>query len=42
MVHQFGRRNRVVVEVTDSSQDGSIIDLTSNGTVRVPGSDEKE
>jgi hypothetical protein len=42
MVHQSGRRNRVVVDVAGSSQDGSIIDLTSTGTVRVPGSDEEE
>jgi hypothetical protein len=42
MVHQSGRCNRVVVDVGCSSEDGSIIDLTSTGTVRVPGSDEEE
>ena len=41
-VHQSERRNRIMVDVADSSQDGSIIDLTSTGTQRVPGSDEKE
>ena len=42
MVHQSGRSNRLVVDVAGSSHDGSIIDLTSTGTVRVLGSDEKE
>jgi hypothetical protein len=42
MVHPWRRRNRVVVDVAGSSQDESIIDLTSTGTVRVPGSDEEE
>ena len=36
------RRNRVVVDVAGSSQDGSIINLTSTGTVRVPNYDEEE
>ena len=39
MMQQSGRRNRVVVDVAGSSQDGSIIDLTSISTIRVPGSD---
>jgi hypothetical protein len=42
MVHQSWRRNRIVVDVVGSSQDGPIIDLTSIDTVRVPGSEEKE
>jgi hypothetical protein len=42
MAHQSGRRNRIVVNVGGSSPDGSIIDLTSTGTVRVPSSDEEE
>ena len=42
MVHQSGRRNRIVVDVTGSSQDGSITDLTFTGTVWVTGSDEEE
>ena len=41
-VPQSGRRTRVVVDIIGSSQDGSIIDLTSTGTVKVPGSDEEE
>ena len=36
------RRNHVMVDVVGSSQDRSIIDLTSTGTQRVPGSDEEE
>ncbi|KAE8810888.1 Omega-6 fatty acid desaturase, endoplasmic reticulum isozyme 2 [Hordeum vulgare] len=36
-----GRRNRVVVNIV-SSQEGSVIDLTSTGTVRVTVSDEEE
>ena len=42
MVHQSGQRNRVVVDVADSSQNGSIIDLTSTGNVRVSDFDEEE
>ena len=42
MAHQSGRRNRIVVDIGVSSPDGSVIDLTSTGTVRVPGSDEEE
>ncbi|KAE8794328.1 Omega-6 fatty acid desaturase, endoplasmic reticulum isozyme 2 [Hordeum vulgare] len=37
----YGRRNRVVVDV-GSSQDGSVIDLTSTDTVWVTGSDGDE
>ncbi|KAE8801286.1 putative methyltransferase PMT17 [Hordeum vulgare] len=40
-VHQCGRHNRVVVDV-DSSQEGSLIDLTSTGTVWVTISDKEE
>lgn len=42
MAHQFGRRDRIVVDVGGSFPDGSIIDLTSTGIVRVPVSDEEE
>jgi hypothetical protein len=42
MAHQSGHRNRIMVDVHGSSQDGSVIDPTSTGTVRVPGSDEEE
>jgi hypothetical protein len=42
MVHQSGLRNRVVVDIAGSSQDGSIIYLTSIGTAKVPDSDEEE
>ena len=42
MVQQSGRRNRIVVDVDGSSQDGSIIDLTSSGNQRVPSSDKEE
>ncbi|EMS59429.1 putative methyltransferase PMT17 [Triticum urartu] len=42
MVHEFGRRNCVMLHVAGSSQDGSIIDLTSTGTIQVPGSDDEE
>ena len=42
MVHQSGRRNCIMVDVAGSSQDGSIIDLTSTGTVRDPSSNEEE
>ncbi|KAE8785761.1 Peptidyl-prolyl cis-trans isomerase CYP40 [Hordeum vulgare] len=41
MLHECGRRNRVMVDV-GSSQEGSVCDLTSTGTVRVTGSDEEE
>ncbi|KAE8774570.1 putative methyltransferase PMT17 [Hordeum vulgare] len=40
-VQHCGRRNRVVMDV-GSSEEGSVIDLTSTGTVRVTGSDEEE
>ncbi|KAE8774929.1 Peptidyl-prolyl cis-trans isomerase CYP40 [Hordeum vulgare] len=36
-----GRRNRVVVDIV-SFQEGSVIDLTSTGTVRVTESDEEK
>ena len=42
MAHQSGHRNRIVVDVGGSSPDGSVIDLTSTGTVQVSGSDEEE
>jgi len=37
-----GRRNPVVVEVSSSDNDGSIVDLTSTGDVQFMGSDEEE
>uniref|UniRef100_R7WG76 rRNA-processing protein FYV7 n=1 Tax=Aegilops tauschii TaxID=37682 RepID=R7WG76_AEGTA len=41
MVHDHPRRrNRIVVDVTDSSHEVSIIDLMSTDTVKVPDSDE--
>lgn len=39
MVHQSARRNRVGMNITGSSKDESIIDLTSIGT---PDSDREE
>ena len=42
MAHQSCRRNRIVVDVGGSFQDGSIIDLTSTGTQLVPNSDGEE
>ena len=42
MGHQSGRRNRIVVDVDGLSPDGSVIDLTSSGIVRVPGFDGEE
>ncbi|XP_044335752.1 geraniol 8-hydroxylase [Triticum aestivum] len=42
IVHRSGRRNCIVMDVTGSSQDGSIIDPTSTGTVRVPGYDKEK
>jgi hypothetical protein len=42
MVHQSKRRNRVVVDVAASSQDGFTFNRTSTGTVWVPGADEQE
>ncbi|XP_044968621.1 uncharacterized protein LOC123428475 [Hordeum vulgare subsp. vulgare] len=41
MVHQCDRCNRDVVDV-GSSQDGSIIDLTFTGIVRVTGSNKED
>ncbi|KAE8788970.1 hypothetical protein D1007_36830 [Hordeum vulgare] len=41
MLHGSGHHNRIVVDVI-SSHEGSIIDLTSIGTVRVTSSDEDE
>ncbi|KAE8809009.1 putative methyltransferase PMT17 [Hordeum vulgare] len=40
-IHGCEHRNRVMVDIV-SSQKGSVIDLTSIGTVRVTGSDEEE
>ena len=42
MAQQSGRHNRIVVDIDGSSQDGSILDMTSTGIVRVMGSDEEE
>nr|ACC63518.1 unknown protein [Hordeum vulgare subsp. vulgare] len=41
IMHGCGRRDRIVVDII-SFQEGSIIELTSTGTVRVTGSDEEE
>ncbi|KAE8771259.1 methyltransferase pmt17 [Hordeum vulgare] len=41
IMHGCGRRNRIVVDIL-SSVEGSVIDLTSTGTVRVTASDEEE
>ena len=41
MRHKSERRNCVVVHVVCSAQHRSIIDLTSTGTVRVPGTDKE-
>lgn len=42
MTHPSERRNHIVVDVGGSSSDGSIIDLTSTGTVRISVSGEEE
>ena len=42
MAHQSGCRNRIVVDVAGSSEDRSVIDLTSTGTFLVTGSNEEE